>query len=62
MMPTSLRCNPVHCPVTFSTSSFGMGAGYSGSPLSPERFAWVHEHVKVDVHLASISGGTCSTS
>jgi acetoacetyl-CoA synthetase len=26
--------------------------------LSPERFAWVHEHVKHDVHLASISGGT----
>ena len=30
----------------------------TGSPLSPERFAWVHEHVKADVHLASISGGT----
>ena len=30
----------------------------TGSPLSPERFAWVHEHVKGDVHLASISGGT----
>jgi acetoacetyl-CoA synthetase len=30
----------------------------TGSPLSPERFAWVHEHVKDDVHLASISGGT----
>jgi acetoacetyl-CoA synthetase len=30
----------------------------TGSPLSPERFAWVHEQVKADVHLASISGGT----
>jgi acetoacetyl-CoA synthetase len=30
----------------------------TGSPLSPERFAWVHERVKADVHLASISGGT----
>ncbi|MFP5578345.1 MAG: acetoacetate--CoA ligase [Acidimicrobiia bacterium] len=30
----------------------------TGSPLSPERFAWVYEHVKSDVHLASISGGT----
>jgi len=30
----------------------------TGSPLSPERFAWVYEQVKDDVHLASISGGT----
>jgi acetoacetyl-CoA synthetase len=30
----------------------------TGSPLSPERFAWVHEHVAADLHLASISGGT----
>jgi len=30
----------------------------TGSPLSPERFGWVYEHVKDDVHLASISGGT----
>jgi len=30
----------------------------TGSPLSPERFAWVYEHVKGDLHLASISGGT----
>ncbi|MFP5321087.1 MAG: acetoacetate--CoA ligase, partial [Acidimicrobiia bacterium] len=30
----------------------------TGSPLSPERFAWVYEHVKADLHLASISGGT----
>jgi len=30
----------------------------TGSPLSPERFAWVHDAVKADVHLASISGGT----
>ncbi len=30
----------------------------TGSPLSPERFAWVHHEVKADVHLASISGGT----
>ena len=30
----------------------------TGSPLSPERFAWVYEHVKADIHLASISGGT----
>ncbi len=30
----------------------------TGSPLSPERFAWVHDEVKADLHLASISGGT----
>ncbi len=30
----------------------------TGSPLSPEGFAFVYEQVKADVHLASISGGT----
>ncbi len=30
----------------------------TGSPLSPSGFAYVYEHVKPDVHLASISGGT----
>jgi acetoacetyl-CoA synthetase len=30
----------------------------TGSPLSPEGFAYVYEDVKKDVHLASISGGT----
>ena len=30
----------------------------TGSPLSPERFQWVYDEVKPDVHLASISGGT----
>ncbi len=30
----------------------------TGSPLSPERFAWVYDEVKEDLHLASISGGT----
>lgn len=32
--------------------------GSTGSPLSPEGFQWVYEHVKDDVMLASISGGT----
>jgi acetoacetyl-CoA synthetase len=32
--------------------------GSTGSPLSPEGFLWVYEHVKRDVWLASISGGT----
>ncbi len=30
----------------------------TGSPLSPDGFRYVYNHVKVDVHLASISGGT----
>ncbi|HIJ36178.1 MAG TPA: acetoacetate--CoA ligase [Deltaproteobacteria bacterium] len=32
--------------------------GSTGSPLSPEGFAWVYEQVKSDVWLASVSGGT----
>ncbi|HVQ86787.1 MAG TPA: acetoacetate--CoA ligase, partial [Actinomycetes bacterium] len=30
----------------------------TGSPLVPEGFEYVYEHIKVDLHLASISGGT----
>jgi acetoacetyl-CoA synthetase len=30
----------------------------TSSPLSPDSFRYVYEHVKHDVHLASISGGT----
>lgn len=30
----------------------------TGSPLSPSGFSYVYEHIKRDVHLASISGGT----
>ncbi|MBZ9936124.1 acetoacetate--CoA ligase [Mesorhizobium sp. BR1-1-16] len=30
----------------------------TGSPLSPESFAFVYDGIKRDVHLASISGGT----
>ncbi len=30
----------------------------TGSPLVPESFDYVYEHIKEDVHLASISGGT----
>ncbi|MBW1682117.1 MAG: acetoacetate--CoA ligase [Deltaproteobacteria bacterium] len=32
--------------------------GSTGSPLSPEGFRWVYEHVKPDIWLASVSGGT----
>ncbi len=30
----------------------------TGSPLSPEGFDFVYQHIKSDIHLASISGGT----
>ena len=30
----------------------------TGSPLTPESFDFVYRHIKPDVHLASISGGT----
>ena len=30
----------------------------TGSPLSEESFSYVYDHIKADVHLASISGGT----
>ena len=32
--------------------------GSTGSPLAPESFKWVYEHVKPDVWLFSTSGGT----
>lgn len=32
--------------------------GSTGSPLPPEGFAWVYSHVKKDIWLASVSGGT----
>ncbi|HTD09834.1 MAG TPA: acetoacetate--CoA ligase [Solirubrobacteraceae bacterium] len=41
---------------------FDLGAlraiGATGSPMSPESFHWVYEHVKDDVWLFSTSGGT----
>jgi acetoacetyl-CoA synthetase len=30
----------------------------TGSPLSPEQFDWVYAHVRSDLQLASVSGGT----
>ena len=32
--------------------------GSTGAPLPPEGFAWVYEHVKRDLLLGSVSGGT----
>jgi acetoacetyl-CoA synthetase len=34
------------------------GVGSTGSPLPPEGFRWVYDHVKDDVILGSLSGGT----
>ncbi|MBV8696219.1 MAG: acetoacetate--CoA ligase [Ktedonobacteraceae bacterium] len=34
------------------------GIGSTGSPLPPEGFRWVYDHVKKDVWLGSVSGGT----
>ena len=30
----------------------------TGSPLAPDSFSFVYEHIKKDIHLASIAGGT----
>ena len=30
----------------------------TGSPLAPDAFSWVYDHIKKDIHLASIAGGT----
>ncbi|NTU82980.1 MAG: acetoacetate--CoA ligase [Chloroflexales bacterium] len=35
-----------------------VGVGSTGSPLPPEGFEWVYAHVKPDLWLASVSGGT----
>jgi acetoacetyl-CoA synthetase len=35
-----------------------VGLGSTGSPLPPEGFEWVYGHVKRDLWLASVSGGT----
>lgn len=35
-----------------------VGLGSTGSPLPPEGFEWVYAHVKPDIWLASVSGGT----
>ena len=34
------------------------GLGSTGSPLPPEGFQWVYDHVKRDIWLGSMSGGT----
>jgi acetoacetyl-CoA synthetase len=38
------------------SSLYGMGS--TGSPLPPEGFEWVYDHIKSDIWLGSYSGGT----
>ena len=45
-------------PGTAHDLSSLVSIGSTGSPLPSEGFAWVYEHVKSDVWLASASGGT----
>jgi len=47
-----LRPRETHALATVKTMTS------TGSPLAPESFDFVYEHVKRDLHLASISGGT----
>jgi acetoacetyl-CoA synthetase len=47
-----LRPRDTHSLATVTTMTS------TGSPLAPESFDFVYQHVKRDVHLASISGGT----
>lgn len=42
---------------TFDLSKL-RGLGSTGSPLPPEGFQWIYEHIKKDLWLASVSGGT----
>ena len=42
---------------TYDLSSL-RGLGSTGSPLPPEGFHWIYQHVKSDLWLVSISGGT----
>ena len=42
---------------TFNLSKL-RGLGSTGSPLPPEGFQWVYDHIKKDIWLASVSGGT----
>ena len=52
-------CNKTHLDPTQTHDLSALRAVFStGSPLAPESFRYVYEHIKQDLHLASISGGT----
>lgn len=53
----TLRKSELRPIATHNLSSVRMLTS-TGSPLSPEGFAFVYEGIKADVHLASMSGGT----
>ncbi|MBA3814126.1 MAG: acetoacetate--CoA ligase [Alphaproteobacteria bacterium] len=52
-----LQKSDIHPKNLYDLSSIRMIAS-TGSPLAPESFDFVYEHISSDVHLASISGGT----
>jgi acetoacetyl-CoA synthetase len=45
-------------PTTHADLSRLRMIGFTGSPLAPEGFAWIYQHIRSDIWLASISGGT----
>jgi acetoacetyl-CoA synthetase len=47
----------IHPSNTFKINQL-RSIGSTGSPLPPEAFTWVYEHVATDVWLASMAGGT----
>jgi acetoacetyl-CoA synthetase len=53
----SIRKEGIAPHITHSLASLRT-IGSTGSPLSPEGFAYIYDAVKTDVHLASMSGGT----
>lgn len=54
---TSLMKSPIEPRTTYHLEKL-KGMGSTGSPLSIEGFQWVYEHVKPDIWLTSLSGGT----
>jgi acetoacetyl-CoA synthetase len=52
-----LQKSSIHPKDQYDLSSLKMIAS-TGSPLVPESFDFVYQHISPDVHLASISGGT----
>ncbi len=54
---TSLMKSPIEPRTGYHLEKL-KGMGSTGSPLSIEGFQWVYEHVKPDIWLTSLSGGT----
>jgi len=45
-------------PAAFADVSRLRGLGSTGSPLPEEAYAWIYRHVRADIWLAPMSGGT----